>query len=510
VKVTAALSPDNGTEGLSRQTNFTRALVGVRGDLGGSWDAEVTASTASDRGGSQSWNAKVNSPALAAALASTSTGTALNPFGSGRVASDDVLHQIWTDTRRRSTGRKDQVTGQARGSLLDLPAGPVDAVIGAEAAHDAYDVSSTSETHGKRSSSAVYGEARAPLLRSSNDEGTRWDLAALTLAARRDHYSDFGSANTYQGGLEFRPLRTLLVRGSVATSFKPPTILQTHVNEVDYDASLFGLVDPARGGEPITSGTVMRTTNPALAPEHGGSRGIGAAWEPEGGLGTRVSVTYWQMRIRNMIALQGIQAALNNEALFPGLVTRGPSVNGQPGVVTAIKYTEVNFGRLDTSGTDMDLAYAWKTSAGKVTASGGASRTSEYSVQLTPTSGVVDRLGRRFTDYWAPRWKGRLGIGLDTGAWSVGLTSRYLGSYKDTGTSDRRLGNFWLHDLAGALDLKKLWPGLLPGFKAASLGASIANLTDREPQFAQGAPYYDVTQADWRGRYVSVRLSLDW
>jgi iron complex outermembrane receptor protein len=129
---------------------------------------------------------------------------------------------------------------------------------------------------------------------------------------------------------------------------------------------------------------------------------------------------------------------------------------------------------------------------------------------LAPGAAVVDRLDRRFRDFWAPSWKGRMSLGLDRGSWNVGLTSRYLGSYKDTGTSVRRLGDFWIHDLGGSVDLKKLWPDLLSGFGTASLGASVANLTDREPQFAQGAPFYDVTQGDWRGRYASVRLTLDW
>ncbi|MCE4538284.1 TonB-dependent receptor [Pelomonas sp. P7] len=510
VRVTAALSPDNGTEGLSRQTHFTRALVGVRGELGLGWDAEVSASTTSDRGGSQTWNEAVNSAALTAALASTTPATALNPFTSGRVASDTVLRGIWSDNRRHSVGRKDQVSGQARGTLIDLPAGAVDAVVGAEAARDAYDVSSSTETHGSRTSSAAYGELRAPLLRAGGEAGGGWSLAALTLAGRRDHYSDFGSANTFQGGLELRPTRSLLIRGSAASSFKPPTILQTHVNDIVYQASIFRLVDPARGGEPITSGTVVRTTNHDLVPEHGQARGLGVVWEPEGGQGTRFSLTHWQMRIRDMIAVLPTQSALDYENLFPGLVTREPAVNGQPGAVTSVKSTEVNFGRLDTSGTDVDVAYVWKTAMGKLTAAGGASRTDEYRVVLAPGAAAVDRLGRRFRDFWAPRWKGRLSFGLDQGSWNLGLTGRYLGRYKDIGTSERRLGDYWMHDLAGSLDLKKLWPDLLPGFRTASLGASVANLTDREPQFAQGAPYYDVTQADWRGRYVSVRLSLDW
>lgn len=510
VRVTAALGPENGTDGLSRQTNFTRALVGAKGEIGGTWDAEVVVSTASDRGGSQVWNDRTNSTALAAALSSTNPATALNPFTSGRAASDTVLRQIWTDSLRHSVGRKDQASAQVRGSLVDLPAGPVEAVVGIEAARDAYDVTTSTVIDAKRSSSAVYAEARAPLRRSSGEGVGRWDLAALTLAVRRDHYSDFGSANTYQGGLELRPSRNVLIRAAAATSFKPPTLVQTNVAETTFNAAIFGLVDPARGGAPITSGSVVRGTNPFLMPELGEARSIGAVWEPEGGLGTRFGLTFWNTRIRDMIGVLSPQAVLNAESLFPQLVTRGPAVNGQPGALTSVMYTEVNFGRLDTAGTDVEMAYAWKTSVANVMVSAGGSRTRKYTVQLTPSAAADDRLGRRFSDYWAPRWKGRLGLSVAQGAWNLGATSRYLGSYLDSGTSARRLGGYWLHDLSGTLDLKKMWPGLLPGFKSASLGASIANLGDRLPQFAEGQPYYDVTQADWRGRYATVRLSLDW
>ncbi|MFG6417260.1 TonB-dependent receptor domain-containing protein [Roseateles sp. DC23W] len=511
VTVSTVLGPENGLQGISRQTNFTRALLGVKGELGARWDAEVTVSTASDRGGSQTWLGSINATAMAAALASSNPATALNPFTTGRAASNGVLRQIWSDALRRSVGRKDQVTALARGAVLDLPAGPVETVVGAEAAEDHFDVvTNLNETHGKRRSYAAYAEARAPLLRSANEAGGRWDLAALTVAARRDHYSDFGSANTYQGGLELRPARSVLVRASVATSFKPPTLTQTNTTSTSSNAAGLDLTDPARGGALLTSGTIIRGTNPWLKPEHGQSRSIGAVWEIEGGLGTRVGITHWQMRIRDMIGFLTPQAVLNAEALFPELVTRAPSVNGQPGIVTSVRSTEVNFGRLDTSGTDVDLAYVWKTAVGKVTASGRATRTSRYDVQLAPGAAVVDRLGRRFSDYWSPPWKGQVGVGIDHGTWNLGVTSRYLGRYVDSGASDRRLGNFWLHDLSGTLDLKKLWPGLLPGFKNASVGVSVANLADRQPQYAQGAPYYDLTQADWRGRYTTVRLTLDW
>ena len=513
VRVKAVLGAENGTQGYSRHSRFTRALAGVKGELGGDWEAELTVSTSRDQGGAESWMDTRNTAALNAALAVTNPAATLNVFTSGRAANDEVLHSIWSDTVRRDRGRKDQVSGIVRGSLGRLWAGSVDAIVGAEAVRDWYDMaipSQDSQVHGSRRSSATYAEVRAPLLSGGEGGRNRWDMAAVTVAARRDSYSDFGAASTFQGGIEVRPTRSLLIRGSAAGSFKPPTVLQTHVEDSVSDALGLRLVDPARNNELITSGTVVRGTNKDLQPERGQSRGIGAVWEPENGLGTRFSATYWQLHIRGMIAVLGSQSVLNYEKLFPNLVTRAPSVDGQPGPVTSVRVAEVNIGRVDTAGTDADVAYVWKTSLGRVTAGAGATRVSKYRVVITAGADEVDRLGRRFEDYWAPRWKGRLSLGLEEGAWSVGLTSRYLGGYLDADTSTRHLGDYWLHDLAVSLNLRKLLPNVLPGFKAATLSVSVANVANREPQFVPGAPNFDLTQADWRGRYAAARLSLDW
>jgi iron complex outermembrane receptor protein len=511
VKVTTVLGQDNGSRGLARQTRFTRALVGARGELAADWDGELTVSTTRDNGGSQTLDANVNSTALAAALAASSPSAALNPFTTGRAASDDVLRGIWSNSDRISHGRKDQIGGFVRGSVLQLPAGPVETIVGAETASDHYDVSipGVVEIHDGRRNSAAYGELRAPLL-NAGPAGHDWSLAALTLAARRDRYSDFGSANTYQTGLELRPSRSVLIRASSATSFKPPTLLQTHVTDTPIPAELYGLVDPARGGEAITSGTVLRTTNTALQPERGRANSFGAMWEPDSSLGTRVGATYWQVRVNELISILQPQTVLDYESLFPGFVTRSPSVDGQPGPVTSVKLSETNFGSVDVAGTDMEAAYAWRGVLGRWTATASATRTSEYQVVLAPGAAKQNRLGRRFDDFWAPRWKDRASIDLDAGSWTMGLTGRYLGQYKDEGTSERRLGASWMYDLAGSLDLKKWLPNLVVAVKAASLSLSVANLTNRLPQFVETDPYYDVTQADWRGRYVSTRVSIDW
>lgn len=513
VSVRGMLGPENGAQAFARQTRFTRALVGVRGDLGHGWDMEAAASTSRDRGGRQIANGTVDFAALDASLASSDPATALNPFATGRAASDEVLRGIWSASERISSGQRDQASAFVRGPVFKLPAGTLDVIVGAEFARDRYETAYPGDDFGvdsSRRSSALYTELRAPLLKSDAASGKSWTVAALTVAGRRDRYSDFGAANTYQAGLELRPSRTLLLRASAASSFKPPTLVQTGTDELTFPALYLGLTDPARGNEPVSSGEAVRASNPDLGPERGKARSLGAVWEPESLAGTRFGLTAWQVKITDLIALMSPQVVLDNEALFPGLVTRGPSVDGRPGPIQSILYAEVNYGGVDTAGIDMELSRSWKSAAGAWSIGASATRTTEYKVALTPDSDAQNRLGRRFDDYWAPKWKGRLAVSFDRGPWNLGLTSRYIGSYKDAGTSERSLGGIWFHDLAAGLNMKLLGMNLGHQIKTANVSLAITNLTDRQPQFVETSPYYDVTQGDWRGRYASLRLAVGW
>ncbi len=517
VRVTGRLGPSNGADSLYRETEFKRLLAGVRGNLGGGWDFEAAASVTRDDGTRHLANVTANMPALTAALAATSPAAALNPFTTGVAASDDVLHSIWSDDVRENHGRKDLVSAFVRGSPLELPTGHVDVLAGVEAAHEKYQtLQPGTDVGASRSTSAFYGEARVPLWRAEPTTGREGvanvparELAAMTLAARHDKYSDFGNATTYQAGLEIRPSKTVLLRGSTATSFKPPTLPETHMSPDTYDAAILGLVDPARGGEAITSGQVLLANNSSLHPEKGRANSLGLVWEPATADGTRLGMTAWQVRIDGLISLPWLQVTLDNENLFPGLITRGPSAGGLPGPVTQMLWTYVNYGRINAAGADFEAGHSWAAIGGKWALTASATRTTRYDVTVTPDAPIEDRLGQRAADFWAPKWKGRIGLTFDQGGWSAGLTSRYLGAYSDTPPSNRSLGNYWLHDLAASFDLKRFGVSL-PAVKQATLSVAIANIANRMPEYVSTLPYYDVTQADWRGRYANLRLSVTW
>lgn len=510
VRVTARLGLDNGSEGFQRNTEFSRVLLGLRGELGTRWDYETTVSTTRDEGDRLQFNGTANAAARTAALAANDPAAALNPFTSGRAASEQVLRSIWSDTPRQNDGRRDQVGAFVRGPIAALPAGTVDVIAGAEWARDHYRaVVPDATVDNRRTSDAVYGELRVPLMRGGEPGARGWSLAALTLAGRRDSYSDFGAANTYQAGLEVRPVRSLLLRASAASSFKPPTLLQTSVDDITLPLGLLGLFDPARGGAAITSGDLVRSTNTRLQPEQGRAQAVGVLWEPAALPGTRLGLTAWQVKIEGLIALLSPQQILDNEALFGSFIGRAPAVGGAPGAVTRLVWAEVNFGSVQTEGLDIEASHAWNSAWGRWSLAASATRATRYDVALAPGSPAEQRLGKRFAEYWAPKWKGRIGLGLDEGRWSLGLSSRYLGSYRDGGSSTRALGDFWTHDLTAALNLARLGVNL-GAAKAASLGLTVVNLGDRQPQFAEASPFFDASQADWRGRYLSVRLSVDW
>ena len=122
-----------------RDTNFTRTLVGVRGDLGAGWEFEASVSRSQDDGKRLLLDNAVNAAARTSALAATDPALALNPFTAGPAASADVLRSIWSDAVRDNHGLKDLATAFVRGSPYQLPAGPIETIVGLEYARDRYE-----------------------------------------------------------------------------------------------------------------------------------------------------------------------------------------------------------------------------------------------------------------------------------------------------------------------------------------------------------------------------------
>lgn len=165
---------------------------------------------------------------------------------------------------------------------------------------------------GHRSRYAVTGEVRLPF--------KSW--LALTGSTRYDSYhvgGDNVSANTYNLGLELRPLPSLLLRGRIGTAFKVPTLADEFQGESSYytlvtdyyGCTQFGI--PAADCVTDNSYYVLGTTagNAALQPIKANVSSIGTVWAPTKNV--QVSLDYLHWNINNEVALQSTDQILKTE-----------------------------------------------------------------------------------------------------------------------------------------------------------------------------------------------------
>jgi iron complex outermembrane receptor protein len=491
-----------GAESLARvdfDETFVRPVVGARGKVG-SWNWEVSALTSRDRG-SQVISGQANAAVLNAALASSDPQTALNPFVDGPMASPAVLAAIYS--ARQVTNFEAQTTvvdAFARGPLAQLPAGPLDALVGAEYEKNRFERGFTAT----QTDRAVFTELRAPLFASTNERGEKREVLAVQGAARYDDYSDFGAKTTWQVGVELRPIEDLVLRGTHATAFRPPTLYNLGA---PLSTSTITVTDPMRNNE---SAVVQSITggNASLQPTTGSSSTLGFVWSPRQLPGLDMSLTRWWNTIEDAINFPiSSQFVVDNESAFPGRVIRAPAPPGQVGQIIATDRTYINFGKFNQAGFDGSIAWKFRTSVGELTPAVAATYMTKFEGSSTAGSPSIDRLSRASNDgVFAPRSKGIASITWKPNeAYDVWVDGRYLGRYTDY-TPPHTLGNVWYLDASLEMNVERALGMSKGSLGGASLLVSGTNLTNKLPDWSTFFRGYDVFNYDLVGRTIFVRL----
>jgi len=503
------------TNGLGTD-NFTRILGGLRGHWGDRWDWEVAAWQTRDRFRGQ--ETVLDYDALDAAVASSDPAQSIDLFSSGMPASRAVLGSILHESPVTENSKLQTVNGFLRGTLFDLPTGPVEVVLGGEYNHEVQgafipgegDVAPYSYSRNVRS---LFAEARIPLLAAASASPQSGDRLALTLAGRYDHYNDFGGRFTPEAGLEFRPSDTLLLRASYGKSFKAPDLTNLY-SSTETDAGEDSPPDPLRGGEtyPVT---YISGGNPEVQPQTGNSRTLGFVWSSQAIPNLQVALTNFRVTQNNRIVQPNPYLMVEDPDAFPSqLVQRAAPTpedvaRGYAGKILLIDARYLNFGGLLVEGFDLDAGYRFDTAAGAFSPSLSATEYYRYG-SATPGAPLQDHLGRADYDVFAPRWKGSLALGWAKGAWSAQVAGRYLSRYLDYDQA-RTLGGYWLLDASVHWDIGKTFGGR-DGFLAnAYVDLSAVNATDRKTQYANFYGYgYDPREGDIRGRFVSFTFGTRW
>jgi iron complex outermembrane receptor protein len=505
------LFSDIGRQKAPVNTAFVRPLIGVRGTLFDSWHWELAGWDAQDRSEYTLTNS-LNAGAAQTALDSADPRTALNVFTAGEAGSAALIQSLIINQRQYFRGQTAAVNGFLQGPVFTLPSGSVDLVIGTEYDSDKlhFDqvnitgVPPNTQATYNRDQYAFFSEARFPLLRDSS--GSRaGDTLAVTLAGRYDHYAGFGNKTTPQFGIEWRPFDTLLLRGTYAHSFKAPGLF----NLFEPPSTFQSAVSDPKLGNQFEGVNVTTGGNPSLQPETGKSRTYGLVYSSKVIPDLQLSVTHWEVDENNSIQQADLQVLANNESLFPGAIVRAPGVGGEPGPITQINDTFVNFGAINVEGLDFRVNYKVATDWGTIIPSLSATDTYRYTTALIPGTPATNRTSRANDDgNFAPRWKATAGLGWSFGPYAVNVDGRYVGHYQDYDSANE-IGNFWLYDghfsyaIGQALSPNNRW------LKDASIVLGGVNIFNTLPQFSNfdfGHFGYDPAEGDIRGRFLYIQI----
>lgn len=364
---------------------------------------------------------------------------------------------------------------------------------------------------GDRTAYAVYFESLLPLADSFN----------LTLAGRYDDYDDVGSKFSPRVSLEFRPVDSLLLRGSWGKGFRAPTMgdlygapsttnleiqpnvaaglpggdqlacaaLTAYRNSSGNAAYQPYPVDPC-GTNAQYQFTVTSNTN--LEAEESTNWGAGIVFSPTEALS--ISVDYYSIEIENVIASvpRALALAFGNEGR-PGYgVTRGPAVVAPggtilPGAAQNILLPIDNGALQETRGVDFDISYRWDLgNAGGLNTK--ATWTRILKDDYTPiSSDTLEEAG----ELGLPEDRGQLFLAWERGDLGAAIITNYISGHGDIIPS-------WT-TVDAQINFNTAWKG--------KFTIGVRNIGAKLPPFntVYGSPFYDNSLYNIYGRVPYIR-----
>ncbi len=385
---------------------------------------------------------------------------------------------------------------------------------------DAYVGPRYGDGHGSRNHWSAAAELRLPLLPSVQG----------SLAGRYDQYRYGGRQPgkvTYSLGLEWRPLDSLLVRGSYGTGFRAPDMHYLFAGN-DYYRTRFAtdyyqcrLANPGAsnawcyddGGYDISTFDVY-SGNIALDVETSRSGTFGFVWSP--GHGFDIAIDYYTIRVQNQVQAQDRDLLRQTEANCRlGQTDTGAPVDIHSptcvdaiarvirdgnGDITSVHFGPINIAREQTSGIDVTANYRLQTTAGDFRFTGNYNWTRRHTRQQYPGDPTEDMLAVTFSDTTLPRAKGNLEVDWNRGAWGASLFGTYLGRVANY-ANDAWTHATWRFNTRVRYDIND----------HLRLALTVDNLFNQMPPKDPtwgNYPYYDTSWFDSIGR--SFFLQLTW
>jgi iron complex outermembrane recepter protein len=503
-----------------QKIDFTSAVVGLQGQLGSfDWQAAFNSSQNKNTNNGSGY---VNTIKIAEA----SAAGLLKPyeFASNPSLEAAAAKAISASYTRVGKAKSDGIDAKISGDLMSLPAGPLSGAFGVELRKESiFDRCLTPEcTVGPGGTSVISGANTTAAAGNRKVNAQFVELRGavvkgldVTIAARRDAYDGESSPDaagvvrqgkydqiTPQISIEFRPTKSLLLRGVTGEGFKAPTLFEAYQATSESFNSGTTWRDqrrfPVTGSREDSGATQVRNLrggNPALKPETSKNFSLGFVIEPTDDLS--ISFDTWAIDLSETIGLPSVSRLLGREAAAGGsplVVRNAPSTTdiarGIPGSISFIALQYANLGKTKVNGTDMDFQYKFRTASyGKFGVRGIASYLKSYKQAPEPGVDMVEFIGT----YSLPRFRMSGALSWENGPWEAVWAGRFTGRHAQElqNVPGDKVRSEMYHDLSVGYT----------GFKNTKIYMGVRNVLDKQPSFANGDNQnYDYNFGDPRGR----------
>ncbi|HWW06008.1 TonB-dependent receptor [Collimonas sp.] len=307
----------------------------------------------------------------------------------------DQFNSITGEATSRNKSWTQTLSLSANGELFNLPAGPVRLAAVTEFGSQGFsntpdpqynqgvffNQAAAEGASGSRKRYALGAELNIPIVKQ----------LTATVAGRYDEYSFAGRNDgkfTYNTGLEFRPAKTLLLRGNYATSFRAPDMNYIYSTTTrGYYAATTDYYRCQQAGQALAGcefnnyspgANYIQTGSKDLKAENGKSWSYGVVWSPSSNFD--ISADFWRIQIDNLVTNLDPDIILHNEANCRAgqldinsptcvdalaRVQRNPAnAPLNPNAIQEILVNPINAAQERTSG--LDVSGKWRVKAGDV------------------------------------------------------------------------------------------------------------------------------------------------
>ena len=249
-------------------------------------------------------------------------------------------------------------------------------------------------------------------------------------AVRYTDYSTSGQVETWKLGATWRPVNAVLVRGTLSTDIRAPSLFDLFAGDQFSIRTTFDPVTNRQENINMISGG-----NSRLQPEEADTATFGVVLTPEELLpGFSVSVDYYSIELDNAIGTLTSQQIIDNCVQYGGsecsLISR-PSPTEFP---TSIRQAPANIAFLNTKGLDFDATYALPVGPGDLNLRLYANHLMEFETKQSLAAPVLkwDGIGAVASSIseGRPEWSGMLIAAYQLAGLGVTLAERYVGDMK--------------------------------------------------------------------------------